>query len=196
MDSELLPPVRLAIAYAPAHLRSAFGLLLRFDDRLAGIVGHSTEPLMGQIKMAWWRDAIEMNADRRPKNEPLLVEIGSLADIDISDSLQALLTAWERLLIEDDWTEQTLCTFAAERAEAIFGTYSKWIDLPHDMSALGAGWARGDLRTRFGDRANVPPQITVAVGRHRPQARPLAILARSVEETSGLKLLWHAVTGL
>ena len=50
-NSELSPPLRLAIAYARADLRSAFALLLRFDERLSDIVGRVKEPMFAQMKI-------------------------------------------------------------------------------------------------------------------------------------------------
>ena len=67
IESELLPPVRLAIAYAPLTVRSAFSLLLRFDARFASVVAKASEPMIAQMKLAWWRDSLLRGPETRPK---------------------------------------------------------------------------------------------------------------------------------
>jgi len=46
---ELSPPARLAIAYAPRDLRSAFALLLQLDQRFAEILRNAREPMIARI---------------------------------------------------------------------------------------------------------------------------------------------------
>ncbi|MFM2237345.1 MAG: hypothetical protein RL209_1379, partial [Pseudomonadota bacterium] len=77
---ELYPPAQLAIAYAPRDLRSAFALLLQVDQRFAEILRNAREPMIAQIKMAWWREALSSTAEARPKGEPLLQALNQLGD--------------------------------------------------------------------------------------------------------------------
>ena len=58
LENEILPPpLRLALAYCPAGIRPGFALLLRFDERIAGIAMKQGEPMVAQLKLAWWREA-------------------------------------------------------------------------------------------------------------------------------------------
>lgn len=75
---EILPPTRLAMAYVPAHLRSALTLLLQMDMRFGDIVRTAREPMIAQIKMAWWREALTEAVDLRPKGEPLLQALAAV----------------------------------------------------------------------------------------------------------------------
>ncbi|HET7816849.1 MAG TPA: hypothetical protein VFK58_04660 [Sphingomicrobium sp.] len=45
--------------YWPAKLRPAFDALLDIDGALADVVARSTEPALGAIKLAWWRERLE-----------------------------------------------------------------------------------------------------------------------------------------
>lgn len=184
MDLEkdgLLPPQRLAIAYAPPRLKERLSLLLQFDQRLSHLVAGSTEVLIGQLKLAWWRDAVAAGADKRPRGEPLMARLDALADAELEAALGVLIDAWEAMLVAED-----VDAVARGRARAIFCSYTQWAGSTFDVLALGEGWARATL----GDLAgNASPLV-------RDRAlRPLSILALSVRAVSGPRLLWHALTG-
>ena len=49
----------LSVLYAPAPLRAALFALHGFDLELAGIALGTSEPMIGEIRLAWWRDAAE-----------------------------------------------------------------------------------------------------------------------------------------
>lgn len=191
--SSLVPPGRLAIAYARGDLRDAFSLLLRFDERIAGIVGRSTEPMIAQMKIAWWEDAIAKPKGDRPKGDPLLIELNQIGGEDVLAAMQKLLDGWGLLLAEEQWSGKTLSAFAQARAEAIFGTYARWVG--DDVAGLGEQWAIDDLRVRFGNRVDAS---LAAVRDRLPSSRrlrPLTILALAATAPTGFRMTWHALTG-
>ena len=49
----------LSVLYAPAPLRPALFALHGFDLELAAIVVGTTEAMIGEIRLAWWREAAE-----------------------------------------------------------------------------------------------------------------------------------------
>lgn len=193
--AELLPPARLAIAYAPSDVRDRFSVLLQFDARIADVVGKATEALIGQMKLAWWRDVIGLTSDRRPEGEPLVARMTQLADADLEHAMLQLLAAWEGVLVEDEWDDVTLKAFASERGRAVFLTYAKWVGVDADLKNLGSDWAMDDLQARFGSRVGASLQFASSSAPKDRLLRPLTILALSVREISGPKLLWHALTG-
>jgi 15-cis-phytoene synthase len=182
----LSPPQRLAIAYAPENMREAFCLLLEFDAKLRGIVMNSNETLIGQLKLAWWRDAVTESSAHRPQGEPLLARIHAAAGQDIRPELEMLLTAWERLLLGEgdaDIVDQ----FAQERGDAVFGGYARLLGAVVDVEQAGAQWAMCDLKGPDGSlEARLPTQRRI---------RPLSILALSVRDVSGPRMIWRALTG-
>lgn len=193
-ESALAPPVRLAIAYARADLRDALSLLLRFDDRIAGVVGRSSEPIIGQMKIAWWHDAIAKTRENRPRGEPLLIELNEIENEDVAGAMRQILGAWELLLAEEQWSPETLATFAEMRGEGLFGTYLRWIG-ENAGAGLARQWALDDLRQRFGSRVDMsfaqPPE-TLPLMR---SLRPLTILALAATAPAGFRMTWHALTG-
>jgi 15-cis-phytoene synthase len=168
--------------------------LLRFDVRLAGIIESAREPLIAQIKLAWWRDAIMASVPSRPKGEPLLSTLFALDDSALNQAAAQLVNAWELLIDEGQWSAETVQTFAQIRGQAIFRAYSGLCDQPELPAMLGEQWAVDDLRHRFGERVKAMPRANVALPRNRI-FRTLTILALSVRGVSGPRLIWHALTG-
>ena len=193
--SQLPPPVNLAVAYTPVAFRPAFALLLQLDARFADIVRKAREPMIAQIKLAWWRDAFDAEPGLRPKGEPLLQSLGACGDVIAPSALEDLVSAWELMLGEDEWAAQDVAKHAALRGRAIFGSYAVWMGESYDVSALSHQWARDALRLEFPSKfvaLDNQPLPALPNGR---KLRPLSILAMSVRNVSGLRLIGHALTG-
>ncbi len=192
---QLPPPANLAVAYTPIAFRPALTLLLQLDARFADIVRKAREPMIAQIKLAWWRDAFVAEAALRPKGEPLLQALGACGDVISLSALQDLVSAWELLLGEGEWAAQDVAKHTALRGGSIFGSYVVWIGESYDISALSHQWARDALRLEFPSKLSVPnnqPLPALPKGR---KLRPLSILAMSVRKVTGLRLIGHALTG-
>ena len=193
--SSLQPPANLAAAYTPVAFRPAFTLLLQLDVRFADIVRKAREPMIAQIKLAWWRDAFAAEPAQRPKGEPLLQALGACGDGISPSALEDLVSAWELLLGEGDWAAQDVEKHAALRGCAIFGSYAAWIGEGYDVSALSHQWAIDALRLEFPSKFvafSNQPLPALPKGR---KLRPLSILAMSVRNVSGPRLIGHAFTG-
>lgn len=191
----MLPPTNLAIAYATPKFRASFALLLQIDARFEDILRNAREPMIAQIKMAWWREAFAKEAHLRPKGEPLLQALNDDGEHIPSEALEALASAWEGLLGSDGWSHDIVDRHAADRARAIFQTYATWVGCSQDVQKIGHVWAIDALRPAFQSR--MPGNICAPVA-SLPTARilrPLSILAMSVRHVSGPRMIWHAMTG-
>ncbi|WP_397577783.1 hypothetical protein [Sphingorhabdus sp.] len=195
MNGVLLPPANLAVAYTPVAFRPAFTLLLQLDMRFADIVRKAREPMIAQIKLAWWRDAFATEPVLRPKGEPLLQSLGACGDLISPSALEDLVSAWELMLGEDEWAAQDVEAHAALRGRAIFGSYAAWSGEGCDVSSLSHRWAHDALSAEFPSKLSVPnnqPLPALPKGR---KLRPLSILAMSVRKVTGFRLICHALTG-
>lgn len=192
---ELAPPARLAIAYAPSDVRSAFALLLQIDNRFAEILRNAREPMIAQIKMAWWREAFASAADARPKGEPLLQALNEAGDRIPLRALEALASAWEKLLGSEKFSQEAIDVHAELRAEAIFLTYAGWVGSVQDVRPIGRSWALEALRMAFPERVAGCNMLHAPLPKARA-LRPLSILTMSVRTVSGPRLILHALTGI
>lgn len=194
-ETELAPPARLAIVHANARFRAAFKLVLMIDQKMADIVAKAREPLVGQIKMAWWREGFTSPPQSRPKGEPLFEALAGQGGDIPPTALEAIVSAWEMLLGQDDWTQDLLQQHAELRTQAVFGTYRDWVGTSDDVRIMGHAWALGSLADVFPGRVApslMPPLPTLPTAR---AVRPLNILALSVYPVTGPRFIWHALTG-
>ena len=58
--------------YWPVELRPAFDALFAIDDALGDVVTSSTQPALGAIRLAWWREALERLDNAPAPPEPRL----------------------------------------------------------------------------------------------------------------------------
>ena len=107
----------------PHARRAAMSALWELAARLTKLLIDAREPLIGQIKLAWWRDMAAMVAGdpaSLPKGEPLLAELGvSWAG---QEGLGALIDAAEAtLLAESDAERRAASELFGRRLFALSG---------------------------------------------------------------------------
>lgn len=99
-DLALSPPERLAVLYAPRRMQALWEGFLLLDRRLADAARAGRDPLMAQLRLAWWRDRFDQSSADWPKGEPLLV---LLAPWDGERAaLRALVDGWEARVVGED----------------------------------------------------------------------------------------------
>ncbi len=126
---------RLALSYAPSAARRACAAMLGFDAMLGHLIRSSREPLLGQLRLAWWREELAKPVETRAKGEPLL---GALEDLgDHAGGLVGLIDAWEGLLGEGAIAGPAFSALAEARGEA-------WAMV---AQAVGCGSAGQNART-------------------------------------------------
>lgn len=177
---ESLPAVqRVALAYAPGSTRAAWLGLLALDTRLAQLVRETREPMLGQIRLAWWRERLSELPAKRPKGEPLLALVG-----DDSGRLVPLVDAWEALLGEAPLPRATIAEFAEGRAQALAGLANALAGetATGDAARAGRNWALADLASRLShpEEREHAAALIAAQDQKPPrlarQMRPLAVL--------------------
>ncbi len=197
-DDAISAPNQLSIAYCPAHLRPFFALILAFDSRIKDVAARNTEPLIAQLRLAWWRDAISEGATINRAGEPLLAQLSAISDPNLAQiargSMLDLLTAWENIIVAPD-DANAANEYAKMRSKAVFGGFLIAKDTHHDddILRLGQEWALHDIGLK-----NDLPMSAVKATR---SIRSLTILSHAARLQSapsrgaGIKLSWHALTG-
>lgn len=162
-------PHRLALSYAPRGSHRQVLGLLALDARLAAIVRADAEPVMAQIKLAWWRDRLRQDPAEWPQGEPLLA---LLAAAGIATApLAGMVDGWEMLLAED----LDAPAFAEARAQG-------WAALDPAAAQPAREWALADLALNLGtqeEAASVRQQALAepwAAARLPRTLRPLTVL--------------------
>lgn len=105
----------LALAYTPEALRWKMAAFFALDRRLSQIVANTHEPMLGQMRLAWWRDMLGTAKKDRPAGDEVLDAIGEHWNGQEA-SLVKLVDAWEILIAEEELSAEAIARFGAGRA--------------------------------------------------------------------------------
>jgi phytoene synthase len=100
----------LALTYVPLRNRGALAALFAIDRAMGDIVRSTTEPMLGPIRLAWWRERLEeLDEGTSGPAEPRLQAVErELIPRGVSGrELAALEGGWLRLFDPFPWTVQT-----------------------------------------------------------------------------------------
>lgn len=195
--ARLRMPQRLALTYAPRSTRAGFAALFLLDATLADIVRQAREPMLAQLRLAWWRDRFDQDVADRPAGNPLLTALADWAGEEAA--LRGLVDGWEQLLTDGPLTPNAMADFATGRAEC-FAALARLHGGAQDTVAAQAGrpWALVDLVSGLSDphereAALALARLEEAPVRALPRAmRPLTVLAglahRALKRTDGAML--------
>jgi phytoene synthase len=148
----LPPPQRLALAYSPASTRDHLLALLAFDARLGMAIRQANEPIMAQMRLAWWRDQLRLEAEQRERSDELVVALDRLAGM--RGALFALIDAWEGIVGEFLYN-QTIGALGSARGKALaaLGRLTGASDTIEAVERAGARWGLADLAAGLSDDA-------------------------------------------
>ena len=100
----------LALTYVPVRDRGALAALFAIDRAMADVVRSTKEPMLGPIRLAWWRERLEeLDQGGVSPAEPRLrhVERELIPRGVTGRELAALESGWLRLFDPFPWTVQT-----------------------------------------------------------------------------------------
>lgn len=146
----------LAQSYAPAQARPGVAALFALDDLLGQILRTTREPVVGQMRLTWWHEALTRLDTAPPPAEPVLRALAAevLPHGVTGARLAGMIDAWEMLLDADTPDDATLEGYAA-RGVILFGAIGTVLGArPGDpVAPAGRGWALADLARHVGDEA-------------------------------------------
>jgi phytoene synthase len=204
----------LALSYVPARRRAGVEALWRLDAALGAVLAGGREPLISQIKLAWWREALEKLDREKAPAEPVLQAVAEhVLPVVSGGDLSQLEQGWAVLLGDAPLTTAELGAYA-ERGRLLF-RYSALLlgGRPgSETEQAGEVWALMDLARHSGE-----PDATAAAAAagERPEdgerwpvpLRPLGMLyhlarrdsERGLEPQGSparmLRMLRHRFTG-
>ena len=182
LEAEIGADRVLMLRQVPTEARPAMEALWRVDAAMGDVVARSTQPALGAVKLAWWRDRLEqLDRGLVPAEPRLNAAAEHLLPNGVSGAeLASLVEGWAVLLDEDLASGPV-----ADRGSRLFQLAARLLGVEDDVIGdAGALYAlvsvgRRGLPRLVGEADSVSQQI----GRHRfPRAlRPLTALARLAE---------------
>lgn len=175
------PPVlRLALAYAPRDQRLISAAALALDLRLAQMVRGAREPMLAQIRLAWWRDALNgQHEDARGDAVLDGIRASTAHEAQIA-ILRNLVDAWETMLVHPE--EQRDHIGLSQQRGQIFRLFAPPQTADAALDQAGAYWAAWDFWRHSADldEAALWQRVCDTVGQSQPglprKARLAAIL--------------------
>jgi phytoene synthase len=178
----------LALSYVHAARRAALAALWRLDLALGAVVARGREPMIGRIKLAWWRDALAALDVAAPPPEPLLQAVGrDLVSPGLlrGAELAAMEEGWSCLLTPEPLTAAEMDAYAAGRGGLLFGHSARLLkaEASAELVQAGEAWALVDLARRSSSAPEREAALQAARARSWPQMRwpsklrPLGMLA-------------------
>jgi 15-cis-phytoene synthase len=220
-DTRADPERMLALSYARPEGRRALEALLALDDALALLLRTTREPALGQMRLAWWREALARLDQSPAPAEPVLkaLEREVLPKGVSGASLVPIVHGWEVLIEEEVLDPEALRRFAAGRGHLFVAAGAAMGAGPGDpLVEAGQGWALADLSRNLrgsgeADSARVLAGALLdaaAIRRWSRNGRALGALAHlarldlrvpeGAPSRTGAphrvgRLLWHRLTG-
>ncbi|TNE45595.1 MAG: hypothetical protein EP321_05670 [Sphingomonadales bacterium] len=149
---EITPIQRLVLAAAGKGAPRA-ETIIALDNECARIAVVAKEPLMAQIRLAWWRDGLIAREAVPAHRSPIMDALREIDDFEASrEALVAIIDGWEELILWDGAdAADMLERYAAGRGRGLFAA----LHPAHaERSAhWGRLWALWDLSGHLGDEA-------------------------------------------
>jgi len=175
------PERTLALTYAPVGAqRDALTALLALDEALGDVVRTTTQPAIGQIRLAWWDNALRALDTAPPPAMPVLEALArDVLPLGPTGTLLAdMIEGWDVLIEEPSLDDSALATFAERRGGRLFAIAAQLLGGDRERTTrLGQGWALADL-ARYLEDAEAARRATDAA--RRVSGESLAGVARSL----------------
>lgn len=127
------------MAYAPRGVRRAWTGLIALDRRLGDAARAGRDPIMIQLRLAWWRDRLAEPAAQWPTGEPLLAAL-AVWDAERA-ALGALVDGREAAVVGEDGG----VALDQARADAIAALVRLAGGIPDGVVVAAAlAWAKGE----------------------------------------------------
>jgi 15-cis-phytoene synthase len=144
----------LALTYVPLRNRGALAALFAIDRAMADVVRTTKEPMLGPIRLAWWRERLEeLDEGGDAPAEPRLQKVKSeLIPRGVTGrELATLESGWLRLFDPFPWTVQTSEAIWF-RGNLLFGLGARVVGCAEErIQGAGGLWALVDAARHCSD---------------------------------------------
>jgi phytoene synthase len=169
----LSPEADLALAWCSPKVRGPLSIALQLDRRLARIVIRTSEPMLGQMRLAWWRDALAKPVAERPRGDLVLDGIG-LHWAGRENALAEMVDGWEVLLSAERLGPREAEAFGTARG-AFFAALAPDSSpaVATRLAAVGSRWALADAAAAVSDEKERAALIAagLAIAQDHPATR-------------------------
>ncbi|MHA6766013.1 hypothetical protein [Sphingobium ummariense] len=160
-DPDMLPLAVLLSAYAGGDSRR-HRALWAFDARLVHVARTTREPMIGQMRLAWWNEVLADPGHVKGTGEPVVDALRATGAIG-APGLVEMIEGWEILAVEPEIDRPLLADYARGRGGGLFKALAGAADVPAWLPRAGQVWALWDLAGHCGDEALARAAVDMAV---------------------------------
>lgn len=184
----LPPEAELALIWCAPKVRGPLSIALQLDRRLARIVGRTQEPMLGQMRLAWWREALGKPMPERPRGDAVLDGIG-LHWQGREAALARMVDGWEVLVTAQTLGHAEAEAFAAGRG-AFFSALASGMVAEARLAAAGRCWALAEAAAGVSDPREKAVLVAAGIAQDTPAGRiPRALGGLAVLESLARRAL-------
>ena len=187
----------------PSSIRPPFAALWALDLAFADVVATSSDPRLGAIRLAWWRERLEELPGVRPAEPRLISVVNDLLPHGITGKeLSRLEDCWAPMLSPFPWRTEQVEGFR-ERGRLLFGIGARLLGSADSADTAGELWSLtdgaehcSDARSRdlLQQAASETPRPSKANARLRPLT-VIAALSLAGKRGRGRAALAHRLFG-
>jgi phytoene synthase len=171
----------------PSSIRPAFAALWALDLAFADVVATSTDPRLGAIRLAWWRERLEqLDQGAAAPSEPRLQQVAAdLLPRGVSGAeLSQLEDVWAPMLDAFPWGAAQIDGFR-QRGRLLFGISARLLgSATVEAEKAGELWSLHDGAAHCSDPSsrNLLDEAAIETvrdlpGKMPPRLRPLTVIA-------------------
>ncbi|UZK70115.1 hypothetical protein OKW76_03420 [Sphingomonas sp. S1-29] len=212
----------LALSYAgDARARAGLAAMLALDATFGNVMRSARDPMLAQMRLTWWHDALTKLDTAPPPAAPILQALAAdVLPLGVKGAeLAGLIEGWEALAEGEPGDRAVRLAYARQRGGHLFALAARLLgDARFDTAGAGQGWALADLARNLADpaaaaaaRTEAETALAPALARRWPGSlRSLGALAHIAAmdlrtpadqplpaATPGrvARLAWHRMTG-
>lgn len=147
MPRPLSPPATV-FAWSARAFDGGPAALFALDAALGQVVRGTRTPMVGQMRLTWWHDALHALDTAPAPAQPVLRALAShVVPVVAGAELARMIEGWDVLIEEERLTAEALARFAADRGQRLFDSLARIINAERGdaVAAAGRGWVLADL---------------------------------------------------
>lgn len=160
------PEANLVLHYGREAVRPGVQAIFLLDTSLAQVLRTTREPMVGQMRLTWWHDALTALDTAPPPAEPILQALARhVVPCGITGArLAAMIDGWEELLDGDPLDDAAIVRHGEVRGAALFAMAGILLGAGSGdpVAPAGAGWALADLARHLSDPAAATRALVLA----------------------------------
>ncbi len=151
MENRTISPVQRLMIATTGRRRAQAEQIVALDNECAYIAQSAREPMMAQIRLAWWRDGLASEEALPAHRSPMMDALRAVEGFDLMRSgLIAMVDGWEELILWGGEEPQAMLeAHAAGRGGGLFAAFAP--DHAEVARKWGQLWALWDLAGHLGD---------------------------------------------